>query len=469
MRAATSHFASLLPLDECLGGRQNLYFGSTDTAPTGRKTVVLWRPPIVAEWYMPPEAANRKVSSAAALRRGRSGGATTAARITTASPITAGRPRRGRKGATDTVSPATADPVDKAGSGATTATGERPQSGASASMTAATEGSAEDGGAGDGCSSGIAALRGLDAWRKGPTDNFYNKEYMKLMGAELPGRSSARTAGSPEGGTVVAKTPHATPTVSSVEKETSEGAEDGGTAFARHGPVNSGDLPRLGLGGDETGSDAERAPATPRSTMRATRGNPGANFEGVGVGRISRHVRDSQAEELESNAVAQEADMKGVMELAALEGAEARWSAGVITATERKEGGSAGEGEGGRQGKDEPGWEDGRRRSPICETAQILAGLVKQRVRTLAFCRTRKLTELTLRYGIQVLRYPMRICVAWTKVHALSGVGTMAACFFNGAQRSEDRWCFRYGCHIERFFLFVLRGIRNVTIVSSAT
>lgn len=62
--------------------------------------------------------------------------------------------------------------------------------------------------------------------------------------------------------------------------------------------------------------------------------------------------------------------------------------------------GSKGEGEGGGEGGGE--WEDGRRRSPICETAQILAALVKQRVKTLAFCRTRKLTELTLRYGHQV-------------------------------------------------------------------
>lgn len=61
-------------------------------------------------------------------------------------------------------------------------------------------------------------------------------------------------------------------------------------------------------------------------------------------------------------------------------------------------GGVAGEGEGEGGGE----WEDGRRRSPICETAQILTALVKQRVKTLAFCRTRKLTELTLRYGHQV-------------------------------------------------------------------
>ncbi|CAM9165634.1 unnamed protein product [Ectocarpus sp. 6 AP-2014] len=61
------------------------------------------------------------------------------------------------------------------------------------------------------------------------------------------------------------------------------------------------------------------------------------------------------------------------------------------------------EGEGGGEGGGRGEWADGRRRSPICETAQILAALVKQRVKTLAFCRTRKLTELTLRYGHQDL------------------------------------------------------------------
>ncbi|CAN0214514.1 unnamed protein product, partial [Hapterophycus canaliculatus] len=61
-----------------------------------------------------------------------------------------------------------------------------------------------------------------------------------------------------------------------------------------------------------------------------------------------------------------------------------------------------GEGKGAASGVVE--WEDGRRRSPICETAQILTALVKQRVKTLAFCRTRKLTELTLRYGHQDLQ-----------------------------------------------------------------
>lgn len=420
MRAAPSHFASLLPLEECLGGRRNLYFGSTDTAPTGRKTVVLWRPPIVAEWYKPPEAASGKTSSAAALRRGRSGGATTAARVATASPTSAARPRRGRKGAAHAVSPATADPLDEASAVASTATGERPKPDASTSATATTEGRAGDGGAGGRCLSGITSLRGLDAWRKGPTDNFYNKEYMKLMGAELPGRLSGKAAVSPEGGAVNAKTPRrAAPMASSAVKETSEaGAEDGGTGSTRHRPVDSGDLPRLGLGDDGTGGNSERAPATARVTKRATRGSgsPGASVESVGVGARGGYVEDLQTEALNSNPVALEAGMKGVVGVAALEGAEARGGACVATAAEpTKEDGLAGEGEGERQEKDEPGWEDGRRRSPICETAQILAGLVKQRIRTLAFCGTRKLTELTLRYGLQVLRHPLGVCVAGKK------------------------------------------------------
>ena len=63
MSSAPSHFASLLPLEECLGGCERLYYGSTDTAPTGRKTFVLWQPPIVAEWFTvppPPRPAAKK-------------------------------------------------------------------------------------------------------------------------------------------------------------------------------------------------------------------------------------------------------------------------------------------------------------------------------------------------------------------------------------------------------------------------
>lgn len=70
-----------------------------------------------------------------------------------------------------------------------------------------------------------------------------------------------------------------------------------------------------------------------------------------------------------------------------------------VAGREGEVGGADGEGGGGGDAGE---WEEGRRRSPICETAQILAALVKQRVKTLAFCRTRKLTELTLRYGHEV-------------------------------------------------------------------
>ena len=415
MRAAPSHFASLLPLEECLGGRRKLYFGSADTAPTGRKTVVLWRPPIIAEWYKPPEA-NGKTSSAVALRGGESGRATAVARGATASPATVARPRRGRKRAAGPVSPAAADPLDEAGMVASTATGKRPKSDASTSVTVAatTAGKAEDG-AGGGCASVITSLRGLDGWRKGPTDNLYNKEYMKLMGAELPRRSSARP-GSSEGGAIVAKTPPPVATLtSSADKDISEaGAEDGGNGSTRHRPVDSGNAPHLEPAGDEPASESERTPMAARLTKHATRGSPDTCFESVGVGASSVYMGGSQAEELNSNAVAVEASgMKGMMEVAALEGAEAgEGGAGGVTSTAATKEGSSARGEDlERQGKDEPGWEDGRRRSPICETANILSALVKQRVKTLAFCRTRKLTELTLRYGLQVLwRLPERVC-----------------------------------------------------------
>jgi ATP-dependent helicase YprA (DUF1998 family) len=43
-----------------------------------------------------------------------------------------------------------------------------------------------------------------------------------------------------------------------------------------------------------------------------------------------------------------------------------------------------------------------RRRSTIVETAMIFSALVKQRIRTLAFCKVRKLVEMVLRYTLQV-------------------------------------------------------------------
>ncbi|CAM9206801.1 unnamed protein product, partial [Laminaria digitata] len=217
---------------------------------------------------------------------------------------------------------------------------------------------------------------------------------------------------SPEGGAVDANAktpPRAARMVSSAEKVSSKAgaAEEGGSGSTRHRPADSGDAPRRKPGGDEPANRSEGAPATARLTRHATRGSPDASFGGVGVGAArSGDMGDLQAEELDSNAVALEkASMKGFTEVATLAEAGAGDGAvGGVTATgPTKEGGSAGGEDLEGQGEDEPGWEDGRRRSPICETAQILAALVKQRVRTLAFCRTRKLTELTLRYGLQDL------------------------------------------------------------------
>lgn len=438
MRAAPSHFASLLPLDECLGGRRKLYFGSADTAPTGRKTVVLWRPPIVAEWYKPPEANGKATSSsssssaAVALRHGRSGRAATAARGATASPATVARPRRGRKAAAGAMSPAVApagDPLEEAGMTASTSTGKRSKSDTSTSVaaTATTAGKAEDGA---GRAPGVDSLRGLDGWRKGPTDNFYNKEYIKLMGAELPRqRSSGRTKATPEGAAVDSKTPPplAARMARSADKEGSEaGAEDGGSGIpTRHQPVDNGGVPSLEPGGGEpTRKSERRAPATSMLAKHATtRGSSDAGLDGVGVGASSGSLTDVQAQQANSNAIALVASsMKGTTEMAALERAEAGGGgAGGISVTgPTKEGRSAGGEDSEMQGEDEPGWEDGRRRSPICETAQLLAALVKQRVRTLAFCRTRKLTELTLRYGLQVLRrLPER--VMWLRKRPIPG------------------------------------------------
>ncbi len=49
MENTEEHFSALLPMKECLGGRQNLCCISSkeDTAPQGGKTLLLWRPPII--------------------------------------------------------------------------------------------------------------------------------------------------------------------------------------------------------------------------------------------------------------------------------------------------------------------------------------------------------------------------------------------------------------------------------------
>jgi len=44
-----------------------------------------------------------------------------------------------------------------------------------------------------------------------------------------------------------------------------------------------------------------------------------------------------------------------------------------------------------------------RRRSAIVETAMLFTALIKQRIRTLAFCKVRKLVEMVLRYSLQDL------------------------------------------------------------------
>ena len=85
----------------------------------------------------------------------------------------------------------------------------------------------------------------------------------------------------------------------------------------------------------------------------------------------------------------------------------------------QKEKASRGGGEGGAQGGEEEAGPlaspfpakakpisvdpDDRPRSAIVETAMLFAALVKQRVRTLCFCRVRKLVELVLRYSLQDL------------------------------------------------------------------
>lgn len=371
MRAAPSHFASLLPLEECLGGLQMLYFGNVDTAPAGRKTFVLWRPPIVTDWFTSPETHGK-------------------ARTTTG---VVGKEGRGRYDRTSTVERRKMKSRKVApglpGGSEREAAGnehrrETPQRDASVRNI-----------------SSNTSLRGMEGWRKGPTDNFYNKEYIKLMGAELQRPSSGEAASAELANTAN----ESTSSTARLRKRTHRVEAFKGL----HAHDGNGE-PR-GEAGDPTENISEKTVKMARSPKGATRSNDTImTLESVVVGASSGNGPDVQPAGHTSNAAGLDIGMDDVLEAVALAAAENNGAEGISAPT--TVGKDCVPEEGGVEEQEKTSeWEDGRRRSPICETAQIMAALVKQRVKTLAFCHTRKLTELTLRYGHQVFFALLYRCV----------------------------------------------------------
>ena len=303
-----------------------LYSGEVDTAPAGRKTFVLWQPPIVEDWITPPTR-----------KPGGSGFATGGNRRKDPAGSRSWRLRQ--KG----TSPSVPSPA--------------------AQLKVSREDAETD--LGSGAASPCPSLDGIQRWRKGPTDNFYNREYMKLMGAELP-RPGAQAAAS---------------TFGEVEAGESDGAGAGRAGRGRRSRENAHDCVSEGSGSLSTPPRGRGALITLEEVVQRWGDEKRRSRVGRRASSAAAISQAGSEEAIEAAALA------GLGASNAGEGAGA--GAAASTAAVTKEGGDV-------------GWEDARRRSPICETAQILTALVKQRVRTLAFCRTRKLTELTLRYGRQV-------------------------------------------------------------------
>eukprot|EP00752_Nemacystus_decipiens_P007203 g6448.t1 len=424
MSSAPSHFASLLPLEECLGGRERLYYGSADTAPTGRKTFVLWRPPIVADWFTEPlptsaAAKNIKIPTGDGDREGGTTAGVEGGDGETKRGPGSARSRRGGRGRGSR---------GRGGRGGGTG---RAQSSASR---------------------GSLSLGDMETWRKGPTDNFYNKEYRKLMGAELPRPSGTASPPSSSCSSSVGKTlavgSSGAATSTSPSPSPKQAMDVAGTPVGDSTVDGDGHSTSVAAAATPSSSSLSPAARTPEqsATRNSTAGKGAAPAEGVAAEPAPSSTTEGDSDALVAKggggrgfsreaAALLEAGIVGAA--TALTYADGSKTAGNGSSTDSGEpngntsdeaaasaraakegavvagfGGSGkgkgkgkGEGEGGGNGEGEDGdeWEDCRRRSPICETAEILAALVKQRVKTLAFCRTRKLTELTLRYGHQDL------------------------------------------------------------------
>lgn len=330
-----------------------LYSADVDTAPAGKKTFVLWRPPIVEDWItstFKPRGEGMPKGSRFKGRQRRQHGLNKASSSSKRSH--AGFPEEEVESRND-------------GEGGVSVADKSKASKAKTGMV-----------------SGVASLRGIEAWRTGPTDNFYNREYMKLMGAELPRRGSDSMA---EG-------------VGQVACVKANRKAAGGSCDPKKGSSTS--LP-TSCCSDEVGGGAL---ITLEEVVQSWGGGKGRR----GALNVGERCRPGATQSL---AVSESGLSEEAVETAALVGVGMSRAAATVAAGGKISAAVASEGLDG-DGRavtlglagQEAGaeWKDGRRRSPICETAQILAALVKQRVRTLAFCHTRKLTELTLRYGRQV-------------------------------------------------------------------
>lgn len=587
MRNPPAHFASLLPLEECLGGRANLYFGSADTAPTGRKTFVLWQPPVVADFFKPPtdsvkvagggrragffeqgdrggirrggkrknrsrnrtatdsdvtevgerfrgearktasgtatgegpygNAAEKEKMSSSALDKGRRGGKTHS------SPPEAGsgeeedindQPTKSSSlsavdasiMATATVKEAEVTTIaDAAGAavGGSSVPRRGTGSGLSPSLRSPTLRRKRKAASSPGVNSGIGdstpvssghtaggagrvpvpltplSVPRLEGWRKGPKDNYYDREYKKLMDAVLPRppvRSSftVRSGGSghrkqhdgdcSDSNDVTGRSNGHDDTVgqtisfqNGVDSATGGGVRQAGDAASI--PRQRGCNLQLGVGEPEAaaasvaevclgetatvsgveqngknGANTSANTSSPRPpAISVTLRQVGGEYRGGGGGgrrrkgngkgyNATKATPQSAAEaSLDGSIMGDTAEAAALAQATggptvARAGSPARQTVGSAESGEQEDasaedtegigrGGNNGDGVGGVgivvEGEGS-GWEDGRRRSPLCETANLLTALVKQRVKTLAFCRTRKLTELTLRYGRQV-------------------------------------------------------------------
>lgn len=267
----------------------------------------------------------------------------------------------------------------------------------------------EQGGAG--CSP--IPLPRLEGWRRGPTDNYYDREYRKLMGAPLPrpveqlaspsAVLAAETASTPQksisSGTSPAKGTRGSRQLDDAgetQQLTSCDAGSNGDSISPRKVATGNAISSQHPGPCETNGEEQQ------DERQSDQGMPGDKLPDTGVVSSGRSCPVPASTVQCSTADGESVDVVNAgpigvehteaLALADADGGTALASAAVATAGATKVGGDG-------RGAKESGWEDGRRRSPICETSQILAALVKQRVKTLAFCRTRKLTELTLRYG----------------------------------------------------------------------
>lgn len=511
-----------------------LYFGNADTAPMGRKTFVLWRPPIVAEWCSPPfpealagaaggkpggwrrtrrgffdnsgrgkkrgartsceaSSLSRGVTQGAAQgseRDGTDGGATDGdalGRIPAGKGKGKGRgkgrggqqmsiavgSRRGVRLRTPITSMNEEEEGEREGEVSMPSPSEmeakvakEDQKGMTASVAAAAEGGRKDCGSSSsvqpscrqrgrkaGCSpsgekispvvsggstdvDGVATGRDvvsgmgtvscaskslkvvartdgesiiyeprLEGWRNGPTDNYYNREYMKLMGAELR-RPLRSAAGERADGDSVrysrsfhvgAPAKVGGPAVVGESATRDASSEACGTPLPP--PTAAGETP-VRVERQQQRGDVRRGmpplPSPPSGQVTTVTLQSVGNGGGcvTASAAAATFLKGSMVDDAtEVTVLAQPKDPTRTGERTHVEPAMSR----VLEGKDRE-----GDGSSNDAVEDGPGWEDGKRRSPICETADILTALVKQHVRTLAFCRTRKLTELTLRYGRQV-------------------------------------------------------------------